>query len=62
MWITELDYRQPDLPKRAEGYEDVMRLYFSHPSIHGIVMWTFWDQASGNPDTSLADGNNLEVS
>ncbi|ELU09096.1 hypothetical protein CAPTEDRAFT_156122 [Capitella teleta] len=56
LFITELDHRNADLELRGQGYEDIMRLYFSHPNIHGIVLWGFWDQAMDTVNSALAEG------
>ncbi|ELT91832.1 hypothetical protein CAPTEDRAFT_194144 [Capitella teleta] len=56
LWITELDIRDADVNVRAQGYEDALRLFFSHPAVEGIVIWGFWDQGISQPDASLVDG------
>ncbi|CAG5133101.1 unnamed protein product, partial [Candidula unifasciata] len=43
LWVTELDLAAPDETKRADWYEKVLRLYFSHPALHGVIFWGFWD-------------------
>ncbi|XP_064603596.1 anti-sigma-I factor RsgI6-like [Liolophura sinensis] len=44
IWVTELDIKEPDEHKRADAYENVLRMLFSHPSVHGIMFWGFWSQ------------------
>ena len=56
IWITELDVQISDINERAHGYEDVMRLYFGHPSVEGILLWGFWEGAISKPDVALVDG------
>ena len=48
--------------KRAEGYEDVFRLYFSHPAIEGILIWGYWDKMIFQIDAAIATGPNVVVS
>lgn len=62
LWITELDVRNTNMKLRAQGYEDVLRLYFSHPAVHGIIIWGFWDQDVGEPTASLVEGADFVVS
>ena len=61
LWITELDVTHTDRTKRAEGYENVLRLYFSLPSVEGILLWGFWDQAHSKPDAALVEGPDVQV-
>lgn len=56
LFITELDVRQNDVSKRAQGYEDIIRLLFSHPNIHGIVIWGFWKEIMTYETAALAEG------
>ena len=48
--------------KRAEGYEDVFRLYFSHPAIDGILIWGYWDKMIFQIDAAIATDPNVVVS
>ncbi|KAK6194979.1 hypothetical protein SNE40_000501 [Patella caerulea] len=59
IWITELDINQGDNHRKAQHYEDVMRLYFSHPAVKGVMFWGFWDQRHWRPQAALANGNNV---
>ncbi|ELT88419.1 hypothetical protein CAPTEDRAFT_222166 [Capitella teleta] len=56
LFITELDVRQEDIELRAQGYEDILRLYFSHPSVHGIIIWGFWKENISYETAALAEG------
>ena len=56
LFITELDVRLDDIQLRAQGYEDILRLYFSHPKVHGIVIWGFWEDNAAYPEAALAEG------
>ncbi|KAH9520347.1 Anti-sigma-I factor RsgI6 [Bulinus truncatus] len=55
IWITELDLHAQDETTRADWYERVLRLYFSHPSIEGIIFWGFWDHGM-DPEMALVHG------
>ncbi|XP_050414644.1 anti-sigma-I factor RsgI6-like [Patella vulgata] len=59
IWITELDISEPDEHKKAQKYEDLMRLYFSHPAVKGVMFWGFWDGRHWRPQAALANGNNV---
>jgi endo-1,4-beta-xylanase len=62
VWITELDYHSTDMNERANAYEQLLRLFFSHPAVEGVVMWAPWGDDNGGKPTSLVDGSNLAVS
>ena len=61
IWITELDVRDEDMNIRADRYEDILRLYFSHEAVEGILLWGFWDQAHWRPECALAEGPDVIV-
>ena len=42
IWFTEYDTVNADENARAEALENLYRAAFSHPSVHGILMWGFW--------------------
>ena len=57
IWITELDIESVTDPTRlADSYDDIMTLYFSHPTIDGIMLWGFSDQHHSKPDAALFEG------
>ena len=56
LWVTELDVSIPDITERAQAYEDILRLYFSHPDVEGVMLWGYWAGAHSKPDAVLADG------
>lgn len=60
--MTELDVTDADVTQRANGYEDALRVYFSHPAVDGVLMWGFWDGAHWQPDAVLVEGPNFQVS
>ncbi|KAL8563090.1 hypothetical protein ACOMHN_066413 [Nucella lapillus] len=56
LWVTELNLMARDPQERADLYERVFRVYFSHPAVYGIVIWGFWDQHAKGPEAALVDG------
>lgn len=61
IWITELDIDEPDQNKKAGLLEDVLRLYFSTPAVHGVTLWGFWDGKMWKTDAALANGESVTV-
>uniref|UniRef100_A0A2C9LDU7 GH10 domain-containing protein n=1 Tax=Biomphalaria glabrata TaxID=6526 RepID=A0A2C9LDU7_BIOGL len=60
MWVTELDLSAHDENTRADWYETALRLYFSHPSIEGIIFWGFWDHHMDS-NMALVHGSTFEL-
>ncbi len=44
--VTEFDIPQADENLRANELEEYYRICFSHPSVEGILMWGFWEDAA----------------
>ncbi|ESO88542.1 hypothetical protein LOTGIDRAFT_125701, partial [Lottia gigantea] len=63
IWITELDFTNENKTAQAEYLDDVMRLYFSHPAVEGIMLWGFWIGKISAPEKALAEGpaDNVQV-
>ncbi|XP_035667840.1 endo-1,4-beta-xylanase 1-like [Branchiostoma floridae] len=61
IWVTELDFTEPNEFEKADGYEDAMRAAFSHPAVEGLLIWGFWDQAHWRPDAALVNGDNFQL-
>ncbi|ELU08452.1 hypothetical protein CAPTEDRAFT_217971 [Capitella teleta] len=61
LWITEFDLEDFDVSSRATKIGDLLRLYFSHPAIEGIVMWGFWSETNNmtTRGASLVDGEDF---
>ena len=53
---------EPDENLKATTLTDVMTLFFSHPSIEGVLLWGFWDGKMFNQDAKLFEGPNVTVS
>ncbi|KAI8793504.1 endo-1,4-beta-xylanase A [Biomphalaria glabrata] len=60
LWITELDLSSHDENLKADWYENVIRLYFSHPGVHGVLLWGFWDDYM-NASRALANGHPITL-
>ncbi|ESO88545.1 hypothetical protein LOTGIDRAFT_125612, partial [Lottia gigantea] len=56
IWITELDISDWNVTSKAEYLEDVLRLYFSHPSVEGVLLWGYWSGRIWKPAAALATG------
>lgn len=50
IWISEFDYANADPNIRADVLELVYRTAYSHPAVHGIVMWVYWQGNSWRRD------------
>ena len=63
IWISEFDLREPNVTKRALDIKDILTMFYSHPAVHGIILWGFWDGANrvGELDASLVDGDDFVV-
>ena len=52
-----------DENKRADAYEKALTAFYGHPSVEGILIWGFWDQAHWRGEgAALVKGNDFEVS
>ncbi|MBL7184946.1 MAG: endo-1,4-beta-xylanase [Phycisphaerae bacterium] len=45
VWVSEFDMAAPNEHIRADNLEDFYRIAFSHPAVHGITMWGFWENS-----------------
>ncbi len=41
IWITELDFSASGDP--ADEFEKLMRTFFGHPQVEGVVLWVWWE-------------------
>nr|KAG5712881.1 hypothetical protein BaRGS_007478 [Batillaria attramentaria] len=61
IWLTELDCQSTDENKRADFYEKVLRAFYGHPAVEGIMFWGFWDQRHWRGErAALVKGNDLQ--
>jgi len=51
--ISEFDIDIRDEQRQADYMRDFMTAAFSHPSVHGIIMWGFWEGRHWRPDSAL---------
>lgn len=62
LWVTELSIDGfQDREMRADAYDDVVTLFYSHPAIKGILLWGFSDNHHPRPDCALFEGDYFEV-
>jgi len=61
IWITELSIEDENVQNKANALEDVYTLYFSLPSIEGILLWGFADTHLFAHSAALANGQNVTV-
>ena len=47
---------------RASILSDVMHVYFSHPSVEGVLLWGFWDGEIHDKSAALFHGQDVIVS
>lgn len=56
IWITEMTYESEDFANRTAVYEDLLRLYFSHPAVNGILLWVISNNG-WRPDAAILDSD-----
>ncbi len=61
IWISELDVQESDVNTRANRYENLVRLFFAHEAVEGLLLWGFWDGAHWCSDCVLAEGSSVTV-
>ena len=65
IWITELTVADhqgtKNDTKRAAAFRDLLTLYFSHPSVEGVLLWGFWDGKLYDPSAALFEGPGVTV-
>jgi GH35 family endo-1,4-beta-xylanase len=62
IWLTEVDILDKNPVTRADSLEALMRVAFSHPGVHGVILWAFWDNNSWRgPDVALVNGGDWKV-
>jgi len=60
IFVTELDYVNPDHNVRAQVLEDALLAYFSHSSVEGVLFWGYWDQRHWRGEhAALVNGPNM---
>ena len=61
IWATELTVDEADDVKKAVALEKLLTLYFSHPSVGGVILWHFWNESLWHPNENLFDGPDIKV-
>lgn len=51
--ITEFDINTPDEQLQADFTRDFLTAAFSHPAVHAVMHWEFWENPEGNPAACL---------
>ncbi|KAL4218791.1 hypothetical protein ACF0H5_021378 [Mactra antiquata] len=59
IWITELTLKTTDENVKARALDDIMTLYFSHPSVEGVLLWGFWENKIYDKTLALFEGDNV---
>lgn len=57
IWVTEFDMAAPNEHVRADNLEDFFRIAFSHPAVHGIIMWGFWENSHWREDCYIVNAD-----
>jgi GH35 family endo-1,4-beta-xylanase len=55
IWATEFDTSETDVNQRADNLEKFFRICFSHSSVEGIIMWSFWESAMWRTDAYIVN-------
>lgn len=52
---------EADDVKKADALGNLLTMYFSHPSVGGVILWHFWNESLWHPNENLFDGPDLKV-
>ncbi len=55
--MTELSFNLDDREVQADYLRDFMIAAFSHPNVHGIMLWGFWEKRHWRPQGALFDAD-----
>jgi GH35 family endo-1,4-beta-xylanase len=55
--LTELSLNLEDRDVQADYLRDFMIAAFSHPNVHGIMLWGFWEKRHWRPQGALFDAD-----
>lgn len=61
IWATELTVDEADDVKKADALGNLLTMYFSHPSVGGVILWHFWNESLWHPNENLFDGPDIKV-
>jgi endo-1,4-beta-xylanase len=51
--LTEISFNLDDRSLQADYLRDFFIAAFSHPNVHGLMLWGFWEQRHWRPDSAL---------
>jgi len=54
---TELSLNMLDRELQADFMRDYLIALFSHPNVHGVMLWGFWEGRHWRPDAALFDAD-----
>ncbi|XP_071116079.1 uncharacterized protein [Haliotis cracherodii] len=57
IWITELTVEGVSEKDKPQMFDDLLRLYFSHPAVQGVMLWGFWSNIMSRPESALCTGS-----
>eukprot|EP00105_Crassostrea_gigas_P044376 XP_019928524.1 PREDICTED: uncharacterized protein LOC105342501 [Crassostrea gigas] len=60
IWATELTVDEADDVKKADALGNLLTMYFSHPSVGGVILWHFWNESLWHPNENLFDGPDIK--
>lgn len=61
IWITELTIDATDENKKAAALENLMKMFFSHPAVEGVIIWHFWNGSNWHDNEALFRGPGITV-
>ncbi|XP_076444115.1 uncharacterized protein LOC143282381 [Babylonia areolata] len=62
--MTEFDLGWHDALERADWFEDAIRAFFAHPTLHGVILWDLWNHTMRYQNKGLVVGvtdDDLEI-
>ncbi|XP_046557886.1 endo-1,4-beta-xylanase 1-like isoform X1 [Haliotis rubra] len=61
IWITEMTIEGVPEKDKPQMFDDLLRLYFSHHAVQGVLLWGFWSQRMSRPESALCTGSDCTV-
>ncbi|XP_046557903.1 endo-1,4-beta-xylanase 3-like isoform X3 [Haliotis rubra] len=61
IWITEMTIEGVPEKDKPQMFDDLLRLYFSHHAVQGVLLWGFWSQRMSRPESALCTGSGCTV-
>ncbi|XP_069135374.1 uncharacterized protein [Argopecten irradians] len=60
IWITELSVADSDVNSKADRFDDILTMYFSHPAVEGVIVWGFCENTMKCTQCDLATGSQCQ--